>query len=431
MPIDPKNLVAAARLTFADEFATFRQWNGAEGWEVTGGPQWSGRVTASGTLPWNNELQWYVNPQAGSGLPNPFGIADGTLHITARPADAAVSALIAGQPFTSGIVTTQHDFAQTYGYFEMRAQMPAGQGLWPAFWLLPVDGSWPPELDVMEMLGHRTTTLHTTAHSRQSGSWQLSDTRYESTHATTVADMTTGFHTYGLDWGASELVWFFDGDVVHRTATPTDMHKPMYMVANLAVGGDLPGSPDAATTFPATMQIDYIRAYEAASTREGGSAERLNAVYRFFDTKTGDHFYTLDVAERDWIVGKLDHYDYEGVAWATPDKGLDTIDVHRFFDRADGSHFFTTSVAERDWVIASLAEHVYEGVAFQAYAAETAGAGRLTLDRFYDTARGVHHYTASASETASLKSGGAGESWLYESPGFTVHAPTAETLLLA
>jgi beta-glucanase (GH16 family) len=429
MTIDPKNLAATATRTFGDEFDAFRTWDGRAGWDVVGGPQWAGRVTAAGTLPYNNELQWYVNPGATSGgapLPNPFGVAEGALQITARPADPALRPAVGGQSYTSGILTTEHAFSQTYGYFEMRAEMPAGRGLWPAFWLLPTDGTWPPELDVMEMLGHDTRTLHTTVHSRVAGNAPSWVGHFESTAATTVPDMASGFHTYGALWGRDRIAWYVDGKEVFRAATPPDMHKPMYMVANLAVGGDWPGGPDGATAFPATMTIDYIRAYEEAPAP--AKPEHVNPVYRFYDTRTGDHFYTLDNGEKDWIIRTLETYKYEGVAWATPDKSPATVDVHRFYDRGDHSHFFTTSVAERDWVGAHLPDHVYEGVAFQAYA-DRAGEGRLTLDRFYNTASGVHHYSAGAGETAWIKEGGAGASWSYEGPGFVVHAPPPEMLL--
>jgi beta-glucanase (GH16 family) len=385
LSIDPRNLAATAKLTFADEFDAFRRWDGRAGWDTAGGPQWAGRVNAAGTLPYNNELQWYVDPagaaEAGRpALPNPFGVVDGVLHVTARPADPALRPTIGGQSYTSGIITTEHAFSQTYGYFEIRAEVPAGRGLWPAFWLLPTDGSWPPELDVMEVLGHDTSTLHTTVHSRVAGTRPSWVGHFESTAATTVPDTASDFHTYGALWGPDRIAWYFDGREVFSAATPPDMNKPMYMVANLAVGGDWPGRPDASTSFPATLKIDYIRAYAEAPAAPPPRPEpaHLNPVYRFYDTRTGDHFYTLDVGEKEWILRTLYTYKYEGVAWATPDKGSGTVDVYRFYDRTDGSHVFTTSVAERDWIRATLTDHVDEGVAFQAYD-DRAGEGRLTL----------------------------------------------------
>jgi beta-glucanase (GH16 family) len=72
---------------------------------------------------------------------------------------------------------------------------------------------------------------------------------------------TEGFHNYGLLWTEDELVWYFDDVEVFRTDTPADMHDPMYMLANLAVGGTA-GTPTDGLATPAEMQIDYIRAYE-------------------------------------------------------------------------------------------------------------------------------------------------------------------------
>jgi hypothetical protein len=84
--------------------------------------------------------------------------------------------------------------------------------------------------------------------------------------------MTSGFHTYGVDWEPDTITWYFDGQKVFQTATPADLNKPMYMLADLAVGGFWPGSPDAQTPFPAGMQIDYIRAYQPDAPSIGGAS---------------------------------------------------------------------------------------------------------------------------------------------------------------
>jgi beta-glucanase (GH16 family) len=133
----------------------------------------------------------------------------------------------------------------------MKASLPSTAGAWPAFWLIPADGSWPPELDVMETLTGSSTLDYTTAHSEAGG--------YHS--AVGAANLVTdvgGYHTYGVLWTPTELTWYLDGQEVFQTATPADMNKPMYMIANLAVGG-FGGQPDGWQT--ADMQIDYIHAY--------------------------------------------------------------------------------------------------------------------------------------------------------------------------
>jgi hypothetical protein len=148
-------------------------------------------------------------------------------------------------------------------------------------------------------------------------------------------------------------------------------------------------------------------------------AHVISRVERFFDSATGDHFYTLSVAEADQIRATLPTYHDEGAPWGTPDKGSDTIDVFRFFDVATGAHFLTTSTAERDQVMATLPSYHFEGVGFQAYTAP--GEGTLTLERFFNTQSHLHHYAASPAEIASILSGGAGPGWVDEGPGFIVH----------
>lgn len=256
MPIDPSDLSKTAVLTFSDEFNAFSYWNGQAGTWDTGYP-WT--AANGGTNAGNGEEQWYINanyaPTAGLGT---YAAQSGVLSITAAPASAAIRPFIDGYDYTSGMITTFHSFSQTYGYFEMRAKLPAGQGLWPAFWLLPTDQTWPPEIDIMEVVGSRPDQLVTSVHWDSGGHRMSSDT-------SVVSGMTTGFHTYGVDWQKDAITWYFDGQMVFRTATPVGMDKPMYMLANLAVGGEWPGSPGPSTNFPARLEIDYIRAYSSLS----------------------------------------------------------------------------------------------------------------------------------------------------------------------
>ncbi len=212
------------------------------------------------TLATNDEKEIYVSPyfrgHAGDFAVTPFtSNADGTLSIQARP---SANPEIFGYQYTSGMISTQPTFAQTYGYFEMRAALPAAAGAWPAFWLLPADGSWPPELDVMETLSSDPRAAWTTEHSGLNGEHVASG------QAAFVPDTADGFHTYGVLWTATNLNWYIDGVEVFHTATPADMNKPMYMIANLALGGW--GGVINPAALPAEMKIDYIRAYSVATT---------------------------------------------------------------------------------------------------------------------------------------------------------------------
>ncbi|WP_075292035.1 family 16 glycosylhydrolase [Pararhizobium arenae] len=209
---------------------------------------------SGGTLHTNGEQQWYVNPAyVPTRSLNPFSLSNGILTINAEPVPEGMEQQVGGRAYTSGMLTTHSSFAQTYGYFEMRADMPDDRGAWPAFWLLPENGKWPPELDVVEMRGQEPQTIHTTAHSMQTGS-------HTKQHTATAVPSTEGFHNYGLLWTKDELVWYFDDVEIARTATPADMHDPMYMVVNLAVGGTA-GTPSDDFADGAQMKIDYIRAY--------------------------------------------------------------------------------------------------------------------------------------------------------------------------
>ncbi|WP_352871894.1 family 16 glycosylhydrolase [Mesorhizobium sp. M1409] len=247
LPIDKSGMT----LSFSDEFNTLSLRNGQDGtWNSN---FWWGAPNGS-TLSSNGELQWYVDANYGpTSSVHPFSVENGVLTITAAQAPEDIKPLINNYEYTSGILTTHDTFAQAYGYFEMRADLPETAGAWPAFWLLPEDGSWPPELDVVETRGQDLNTLYMTAHTNETGA----HTKVSST--VNVAD-TDGFHTYGLLWTKDELVWTYDGVKVAQAATPSDMHDPMYILANLAVGGIAGQPPDHLAT-PAEMKIDYIRAY--------------------------------------------------------------------------------------------------------------------------------------------------------------------------
>ncbi|MBP1884608.1 family 16 glycosylhydrolase [Sinorhizobium mexicanum] len=242
---------SALTQSFSDDFNTLQLHDGASGiWDAK---FWWAPEKGS-TLTGNGELQWYINPAyQPTASANPFSVNNGVLTITAAPASDAIQAEINGFDYTSGLLTTHSSFAQTYGYFEIRADMPDDQGVWPAFWLLPADGSWPPELDVVEMRGQDPNTMIATVHSNETGS------QTSIASAVKVAD-TSGFHKYGVLWTEDEIVWYFDDVAVAHADTPSDMHEPMYMLVNLAVGG-IAGTPADGLVDGAEMKIDYIKAY--------------------------------------------------------------------------------------------------------------------------------------------------------------------------
>jgi beta-glucanase (GH16 family) len=263
--IDPNNLSGTARLSFVENFDSLDLWNGQHGRWATNF-WWSDTYGAGSTLPNNGEQQWYINSNyAPTAAIDPWTVNNGVLTLTASRVDPWVQGSINGYQYASGMLNTFHSFEQTYGYFEMRAQMPAGQGTWPAFWMLPASGvTPPPELDIVEVLGRDPGTVHTALHRIDNGVYA------DIGHETKVGSTSDGFHTYGVNWQPDTITWYFDGRAIAQTATSSDMHQPMYMIVNLALGGHWGGMVNGSTPLPAQMKVDYIRAYEDAG--RGGPA---------------------------------------------------------------------------------------------------------------------------------------------------------------
>ncbi len=187
-----------------------------------------------------------------------------TLNVTARKMPDDLAATI-NRPdprdYISGTITS-FPYAQLYGVFAISAKLPKGKGLWPAFWLLPSDKSWPPELDIMEVIGREPNTLYTTLHVANGRAYALG--------TKTQTDLSAGFHEYAVDWGPDKIDWYFDRKLVFSQPTPSELRKPCYVLANLSVGraNSWGGEPDGATHFPATMQIAYIRVWQRPSYLE-------------------------------------------------------------------------------------------------------------------------------------------------------------------
>lgn len=164
--------------------------------------------------------------------------------------------------YLSGMITSYGSFKMTHGYVEMRAKLPAGRGLWPAFWMLPIHYVKDvPEIDVMEFLGQDVDTLYHTYHYFDpSNDWELISTP---SYISRAVDWTKEFHTFGMAWSPGQIVWYVNGVEAVRIDSDLNIaNQPMYLLANVAVGGNWPGPADSTTKFPATFEIDYIRAYE-------------------------------------------------------------------------------------------------------------------------------------------------------------------------
>jgi beta-glucanase (GH16 family) len=263
---ETQEVVTKNNLVWSDEF------------DVEGSPNpdnWSfeiGDGSAQGIPGWgNNELQYYTD------RPENVKVENGVLVITAK------EEAFQGSNYTSGRIITRGLFDKQYGRFEARIKLPYGKGYWPAFWMLGVpetiivDGEeveeeWPliGEIDIMEYLGDEPTTAFGTIHGPGysgagsiSKEWVLENDRYD-----------TGFHIFGVEWSPNRINFYVD-DVLYQSLTPEDVDeetdgegvwvfndRPFYMILNVAVGGNLPGNPNAETVFPQSMIVDYVRVYE-------------------------------------------------------------------------------------------------------------------------------------------------------------------------
>ncbi|MDJ0938375.1 MAG: family 16 glycosylhydrolase [Woeseiaceae bacterium] len=231
----------------------------------------SGDGSQFGIPGWGNEeLQWY--------LPDNARLEDGKLIITAKR--ETVVREDGNFDYTSARINTRDRFAVKYGRIEASIKLPSGQGLWPAFWMLAQDspyGNWPSsgEIDIMEAVNLDGTPgiggigggneIFGTLHFGGGPFGRIID----SSEYTPSPDVTEDFHTYAVEWDEFEIRWYFDG-ILYGTKNswvsdaapyPAPFDQPFYILLNVAVGGNFPGSPNSATPFPATMEVDYVRVY--------------------------------------------------------------------------------------------------------------------------------------------------------------------------
>lgn len=254
---------AGYRLSFGDDFddTDVSRINEDAVGGRPGAPAWRSRYRHDRSTVINGEKQIYVDSAYRGSSPGalglqPFSIASGVLTITATPVPERAAAFVGKQRYVSGCITTELTHWQQYGYFEMRARMPKGRGFWPAFWLLPKSAAWPPEIDVVEATGAKPMTLHLGVIEKQRG-------RPGSRWVKDVIDTTDGFHVYGAEWTADDVIFSIDGKEQYRAGSH-GIHEPMYMLVNLAVGSKDQGwipDPDATTPWPGQFQVDYVRAY--------------------------------------------------------------------------------------------------------------------------------------------------------------------------
>ena len=246
-------------LTWSDEF------DGPDGSAVDP-TKWKHDVGGGG---WGNQEREYYTGGTANAV-----VQGGNLVITANPSGASpYSCWYGACQYTSARLLTEGLFAQQYGRFEARIQLPSGQGLWPAFWMLGsnIDTvNWPAcgEIDVMENIGKEPSYNHGSLHapgfpgSGLTGQYALPG----------GAKLSDAFHVFAIEWDAAGVRFYVD-DQLYETQTPANVPSggtwafdhPFFLLLNVAVGGTWPGDPDTTTTFPQTMKVDWVRAYQKSS----------------------------------------------------------------------------------------------------------------------------------------------------------------------
>jgi len=204
-------------------------------------------------LNWNNEDQAYC--------PGNVSIEDGKLVLTARKESWEGLSLRSDNPgktvaadYTSGEVNSK--FSWKYGRFEAKIKVPSTKGILSAFWMTPADGTWPPEIDIIEVLGHDSSTAYFTnhygnpsAHGMVNGKHSFKD------------NLSRDFHIYSVEWDKDSIRWFIDG-VICFSSDRGIPSKPFIVRFSLPVGPDWEGNPDSTSDFPCRMEIDWVRVYQ-------------------------------------------------------------------------------------------------------------------------------------------------------------------------
>ncbi len=245
---DEKQTVATkTKLVMAEEFNT------------PGAPNpgiWSFNI-GTGSNGWgNNELQYYTNRSQN------IKIEDGVLKIT------AIKEQYMGAGYTSARILSKGKFEQKYGRIEARIKVPLGKGLWPAFWMLGANSdtaTWPQcgEIDIMEYLGNNPTTVFGSLH----GPGYFAGNAITKNYVLPNDRFDNDFHIFGVEWDEDKINFYVD-NALYNQITPSKVpgpwvfNQPFYLILNMAVGGNFPGSPNTETVFPQTMQVDYVRVYE-------------------------------------------------------------------------------------------------------------------------------------------------------------------------
>jgi beta-glucanase (GH16 family) len=239
-------------------------WNDEFDGSAIDGSKWSFEVNGNGGG--NNELQYYTARSKNARVENG--------HLVIEAHKEAYSGPDGTRQYTSARLRSLGKGDWLYGRIEARMKLPQGQGMWPAFWMLPTDnkyGNWAAsgEIDILEAINTNAAGGNTIYGSIHFGNtWP---NNMHTTVATTPAgNIAANYHTYAVEWEPRQIRWYVD-NVLYSTqsqwqsgggAYPAPFDQRFHALLNLAVGGNWPGSPNNATVFPQRMEVDYVRVYQ-------------------------------------------------------------------------------------------------------------------------------------------------------------------------
>jgi beta-glucanase (GH16 family) len=234
----------------------------AEEFNYTGFPDPAIWTFETGGTGWgNNELQYYKANDEDNAW-----VSDGRLKITALKENYG------GRNYTSTRIITRDKYSVKYGKIEARMKLPYGKGIWPAFWALGQNFGtvgWPAcgEIDVMEFIGGPTTDNKAfgTAHWDNNGS----HAHYGGSYTLPSGIFADDYQVFSVIWDSQQIRWFVNDIQYHvisiTPAALSEFHNDFFLLLNMAVGGNWPGSPDGTTVFPQTFEIDYVRVYKSTA----------------------------------------------------------------------------------------------------------------------------------------------------------------------
>ena len=235
----------------------------SQGWKLAWSDEFDGTtinpknwVFDKGGSGWGNvEMEYYTDRTENARVEN------GMLIIEARQEKYE------GLNYTSARLNSRGLQEFQYGRIEARMKIPYGQGIWPAFWMLGSNASWPlgGEIDIMEYIGKTPDTVYQTVHGPG-----YSGAKGVGSHFVLTADtLKNDFHVYAIEWQPNDIRWYIDDQQVFQvtpdkipSGTQWVYDHPFFIILNLAVGGSWPGFADETTVFPQQLQVDYVRVYQ-------------------------------------------------------------------------------------------------------------------------------------------------------------------------